>query len=186
MNKYIFTFAISLLAVWTSAANAKDRTQTVIEQIQKKDAAVMKTLELEYKKIGTKYIIKINDGQPLIKSLKDFCRQKNINFALVSGIGALRKATLGFYMPDKKEFRLKNFSEQLSLSGLSGNISSSGEKTEIHLHAVIADDDFKANAGHLQEAEVSQSVELILETSGEKIQKNFNPETGLILFDFNK
>lgn len=76
MKKYLPVLIIAAVSCLSGAGLAKDRTQEVIQQIQKKDAMVMKTVELEYKQFGNKYFIRINPGQPLVENLKDFAKRE--------------------------------------------------------------------------------------------------------------
>ena len=46
MKKYLPVMIIAAVSCLSGAGLAKDRTQEVIQQIQKKDAMVMKTVEL--------------------------------------------------------------------------------------------------------------------------------------------
>lgn len=55
-----------------------------------------KASKMEYKQFGSQYFIRINPGQELVSTLKEFCKAKKITLATVSGIGSLKSVTLGF------------------------------------------------------------------------------------------
>lgn len=186
MKKCLLVLACAVLSCFAGEISAKDRTQEVIKQIQQKDAMVMKTVELEYKKFGNKYFIRINPGQPLIENLKDFCQKKNIKLATVSGVGSLQSVTLGFFNPKTKEYKQKEIKEPLELAGLTGNITPQNGEPLLHLHGTVAGSNYKAYAGHIVEAQISLTAEIVLETIDGTLEKTFDPQTGLNLFDFNK
>ncbi len=186
MKKYLPVMIIAAVSCLSGAGLAKDRTQEVIQQIQKKDAMVMKTVELEYKQFGNKYFIRINPGQPLVENLKDFCQKRNIRLATINGIGSLQSVTLGFFNPESKEYKQKEFKEPLELAGLTGNVTMKDGEPLLHLHGTVAGDNYKALAGHIVEAQVSLTAEFVIETIDGSLEKTFDPKTGLNLFDFNK
>lgn len=186
MKKYLSLILLSALLPSISHANqAQERTEAVIRHIQEKDKMVMKTVELEYKKLGDKYIIRINSDQPLVESLQDFCAKKNIKFAIVSGIGTLKEARLGFFKSEEKKYAEKTFKEPLVLSNLSGSVAMQNKSPLLHLHGTIAGENFKAYAGHILEAKIDSTAEIVLETIDADIEKIYDKKTGLNLFNFD-
>lgn len=186
MKKILSLLLIGAVTVMGSQSFAKDRTREVIKQIQKKDAMVVKTIEMEYKKFGNRYFIRINPGQPIIATIKDFCKQKNITLASVSGVGSLQSVTLGFFNPKTKDYKEKVLKEPLEMANLAGNITTKDGEPVLHFHTTVAGNNYKAYAGHMVEAEVSLTAEIILDTIPGKIEKTYDPRTGLNLFDFTK
>lgn len=55
----------------------------------------------------------------------------------------------------------------------------------LHLHTVVAGDNYKALAGHMAEAQVSLTAEIVIEPVKGKIEKTYDKNTGLNLMDFN-
>ena len=68
-----------------------------------------KASKMEYKQFGSQYFIRINPGQELVSTLKEFCKAKKITLATVSGIGSLKSVTLGFFNPESKKYDQKTF-----------------------------------------------------------------------------
>lgn len=143
-------------------------------------------MEMEYKKFGDKYFIRINPGQNLVSTIQKFCESKKINLATVSGIGSLKSVTLGFFNPETKEYQQKTFKEPLEMASLVGNIVEKDGKPLLHFHTTVAGDNYKAMAGHMVEAQVSLTAEIVITTVKGKIYKTFDDKTGLNLFTFNE
>lgn len=79
-----------------------------------------KASKMEYKQFGSQYFIRINPGQELVSTLKEFCKAKKITLATVSGIGSLKSVTLGFFNPESKKYDQKTFNEYMEMPGLTG------------------------------------------------------------------
>lgn len=186
MKKLLPLVILILTTVFAFNSLAKNRTEEVIKQIQKKDAMVVKTVAMEYKKFDDKYFIRINPGHPLVNTLNDFCKKQNITLATISGIGSLNSATLGFFNPNSKTSKQKTFNEPLNMTSLLGNITIKDNEPVLNLNTTIAGDNYKAYSGQLLEAEVSLTSEIVITTIKGKIEKTFDPQTGLNLYDFKK
>ena len=144
-----------------------------------------KASKMEYKQFGSQYFIRINPGQELVSTLKEFCKAKKITLATVSGIGSLKSVTLGFFNPESKKYDQKTFNEYMEMAGLTGNVMMKDGEPVLHLHTVVAGDNYKALAGHMAEAQVSLTAEIVIETVKGKIEKTYDKNTGLNLMDFN-
>lgn len=137
-----------------------------------------------FKKFGNIYIIRLKRGEEMVSSLEKLSEEEHIEFAWVSGLGAVSKITLGYYDLGTKEYFWKNFQGDLEISSLQGNISWQGEKPIIHVHTAIADEKQTSFGGHLKEAIAGGTIELRVETFGDRIEREKDEETGLNLLNF--
>lgn len=174
MKKIIASLTLVIVLIGAVALQAKE------VKTNPKETA----MELEFRKFGDKYIVRINPGQNLVQSLQSFCENKNIHLATISGIGSLQSATLGFFNPKTKVYQQKTFNEPLEMASLLGNIVEKDGKPLMHLHTTIAGSNYKAMAGHLVDAEVSLTAEIVIEPIKGKVYKKFDEKTGLNLFNF--
>lgn len=159
---------------------------TVLQAKDEKNNSKETAMEMEFRKFEDKYIIRINPGQNLVKSLQSFCENKKIHLAAISGLGSLKSVTLGFFNPQTKEYQQKTFDEPLEMASLVGNVVEKDGKPLMHLHTTVAGDNYKALAGHMVDAEVSLTAEIIIEPINGKVYKKFDDKTGLNLFDFSE
>lgn len=155
-----------------------------IQAKETKQNAKETAMEMEYKKFGDRYFIRINPGQNLVSTIQKFCENKKIHLATVSGIGSLKSVTLGFFNPETKEYQQKTFKEPLEMASLAGNIVEKDGKPLLHFHTTVAGDNYKALAGHMVEAQVSLTAEIVITMVKGKIYKAFDDRTGLNLFMF--
>ena len=64
-----------------------------------------------------------------------------------------------------------------------GDIALEGEEPQVHAHVVVGRRDGMAMGGHLLEAHVRPTLEVVLVESPEHLRKKTDPETGLALID---
>ncbi len=136
---------------------------------------------MQFKKITSGYIIRLKEGEEIVKLLEDFVMDHEIKGALIVGIGTIYDAELGFYHREKKEYMKKIFKGDYEVVNLSGNMSYFKENAVIHLHVTISGEDFIAYSGHLFSARTAATMELFLLTQEQKLRREFDPTQGLNL-----
>jgi predicted DNA-binding protein with PD1-like motif len=130
------------------------------------------------------FVLALEPGDQVAKSLLAFSREYDVGAAGVSAIGAFRRATLAFYDTEAKDYVPIEVEEQVEVLSLSGDIAR-GERGEprLHLHAAVAKRDGSAWGGHLIEAEVRPTLEVIVTESPPALHRRSDPDTGLALLD---
>ncbi|MGI6232359.1 MAG: PPC domain-containing DNA-binding protein [Prevotella sp.] len=136
-----------------------------------------------YKKIDNKYIVSIDNHEEIVNALSTFCKDRNIQSGIINGIGAIGSLTLRFFNPKTKAYVDKTFEEQMEISNLIGNISSLNDEVYLHLHITVGRSDYSALAGHLLAATLNGAGEFIVEDFGEKVNRVFDPDLGLNVYD---
>ena len=136
------------------------------------------------KNFGNIYIVKLKKGEEVISSLENFARVEEIRFAWISGLGGLEKASIGYYNLGGKQYHFKDFSGDLEVTSLEGNIASFEGKSALHIHLTISDENQNTLGGHLKEAVVGGTLELRVETFDQEINRVKDDDTGLDLLDF--
>ncbi|MBI3485777.1 DNA-binding protein [Candidatus Daviesbacteria bacterium] len=106
---------------------------------------------MKVKQIKDKFIIRLEKDEKLVEELILFCQQYNIKQGLILGIGALSQVTIGYYKLATKNYHFQDFSGDLEVTSLIGNIALLKDKPMIHLHINISDESFKVYGGHLKE-----------------------------------
>jgi predicted DNA-binding protein with PD1-like motif len=133
-------------------------------------------------KISEGYLVRLDKGDEVLAVLTEFCDKENIKSGSITGIGAASKVKLGVYDPGLSKYNEREYNGHLEIASLTGNITKlETGNPKLHLHAVIAGEDFVAQAGHLISAEISITGEIVLNTYPEKIERKKDEETGLML-----
>jgi predicted DNA-binding protein with PD1-like motif len=127
------------------------------------------------------YAVILATGDEVMSSLKDFATRETITAAQISAIGALSDVTLAYFDWDKKKYQKIPVCEQVEVASLLGDIAEADGKPALHLHIVIGKRDGTAMAGHLDEAHVRPTLEVIVTESPAHLHKHHDPESGLAL-----
>lgn len=136
---------------------------------------------MKFKKIEQKYLIRLERGESIVESLTKFCQEQAINFGTISAIGGVDQATLGWYELTTKSYHWKDFSGNLEVVSLTGNIALLDQAPFLHIHTVIADENYQSFGGHLKEAKVAVTLEVIIEKLEGKVERKMEDEIGLSL-----
>jgi predicted DNA-binding protein with PD1-like motif len=114
--------------------------------------------------------------------LQAFAREKRLAGSHFTAIGAFQDVTLGYFDWQKKDYKKIPVREQVEVVSLVGDIAAteSGEP-KVHAHVVVGRSDGTALAGHLLEAHVRPTLELVLTESPAHLCRRHDPESGLAL-----
>ena len=128
------------------------------------------------------YVLVFDTGEELASGLLDFARQQQLANARFTAIGALRSLTLGYFAWEKKEYEKIPLYEQVEVLTLAGNLVSSPKGPKLHAHIVVGKRDGTAHGGHLIEAIVRPTLEVMLiESASGPIERRHDEATGLAL-----
>jgi predicted DNA-binding protein with PD1-like motif len=89
---------------------------------------------------------------------------------------------LGWLNWETKQYeRSVSLDEQVELLSLIGDITLKDGEPQVHAHAVIGKRDGTAHGGHLLEAHVRPTCEVVLTQSLAHLRKEFDPSAGIAL-----
>ena len=131
------------------------------------------------------FVVVFETGDEVTAGLKKFAQDHKLEASHFSGIGAFSDITLGFFNLATKDYNRIQLNEQVEVLSLLGNVTLEEEKTKIHAHVVLGKSDGTAHGGHLIQAHVRPTLELIVEESPEHLRRKFNAQVGLALINVN-
>lgn len=120
-------------------------------------------------------------GDEVVSTLTGFVREQGVGAASFTAIGAFSEATLGYFDWEAKEFQEIPVPEQVEVLTLAGDVALEEDEPRVHAHVVVGLRDGSARGGHLLEARVRPTLELVLVQSPVHLRKRHDPETGLAL-----
>ena len=141
---------------------------------------------MQHEKDGDTYIIYLEQGESIMASLTQFCKDHQIINGQISGIGAIKEIELGAYDLKNQEYITHKLDDPWELTSCLANIQLKDEEPFIHSHINISDHDLTVKGGHLFEAKVAVVGEFILRninTSGKRV---FNTKIGLACIALSK
>jgi len=130
------------------------------------------------------YVLVFDQGDEVVATLLNFAREKNLTAAHFTAIGAFSDATLGYFNRERKAYKKIPINEQVEVLSLIGDIAVKEDGTpQIHAHVVVGDSNGLAHGGHIMEAHVWPTLELILEEPPAYLRRRSNPEVGIALIN---
>lgn len=137
---------------------------------------------MEEKKINNDHrVIRLERGEKIVETLKEFCRINSISGGFFFGLGAVDEVELAHYDLGKKKYSVVKFNKPLELLNITGSIGI-GKELIVHTHITLSDNKMHAFGGHLVEARVSGTLEIYL-IKLSALRRRHDSQTGLNLFD---
>jgi uncharacterized protein len=134
---------------------------------------------------NTNYLIRLERGEEIVSTIKNFCKENNISNGSFSGIGSLENPTLAHYRVDSKKYSEKKFEGIFEVTGLLGNIAGLNDDIVLHPHISLSDEQMQTYGGHLVNAQVSATMEIIITVFPTHYEKKQSKEIGLNLWKLN-
>jgi len=120
-------------------------------------------------------------GDEVASNLSAFIKQQQIGAARLTAIGAFRDVTLGYFDWETKEYQKIPVEEQVEVLSMIGDVALKDGVPTLHAHVVVGRSDGSTRGGHLIEANVRPTLEVILVDSPAHLRKEHDPESGLAL-----
>jgi len=132
------------------------------------------------------YALIFESGEEVISLLQRFAKDHALAASRFTAIGAFSSATLGYFDWEQKDYEKIAINEQVEVLSLIGDISLEDGEPKIHVHAVFGKRDGTAHGGHLLQAYVRPTLEIILTESPGHLRRSFDAESGLALIDIGR
>lgn len=146
--------------------------------------AAMRSRLLEERDGHRTFVVVFEDGEEVAGGLTEFARAQGLWGSAFTAIGALQDVTLGFWDVDARDYRRIPIREQVEVVSLVGNIALGPDGApRVHAHLVVSGPDGRAHGGHLLEAHVRPTLEIVLTELPAHLQRRQDEETGLALLE---
>jgi len=129
------------------------------------------------------FVIVFDTGDEVTKGLLEFARTHAIDAASFTGIGAFQRVTLGYFELQKRDYTRIPISEQVEVLSCVGNIALGDDGPKLHAHVVVGKADGTAHGGHLLDARVRPTLEIVLVETPAQLRRRSDAATGLALID---
>lgn len=139
---------------------------------------------MEYRKFDDTYIVRLNKGEEVIESLKELCKNENIELAEITGLGASDFVEIGVFNVNTKEYNTKVFEGMFEITSLVGNVTRKESEVYLHIHINFGDEDGMVKGGHLVKSKISATSEIIVRKINGNVGRKLSDEIGLNLLQF--
>ena len=117
---------------------------------------------MEYRKFGDTYIVRMDPGEEILGQLRVFAEAEQVKLASVTALGAVKDFTVGVFDTGAKVYKSNRFQGVYEIVSLVGTINTMDGAFYCHLHMCAADQEGRAFGGHLNEAVISATCELVI------------------------
>ena len=121
-------------------------------------------------------------GDRVLAQLAELTAKENLTAAQLSAIGACSQVELAYFDWGVKEYRSIPVEEQVEMASMLGDIGlDDAGAPALHVHIVLGRRDGGALAGHLVEATVRPTLEVVITETPSHVHRRKDPATGLNL-----
>jgi hypothetical protein len=120
-------------------------------------------------------------GDEVMSLLTRFARELGLSASRITAIGAFQRATLGYFDWETKDYLRIPVEEQVEVLSLVGDVALDRGVPKLHLHAVLGRRDGSTVGGHLLDAHVRPTLEVLLVDSPGHLRRECDEASGLAL-----
>lgn len=139
---------------------------------------------MDYRKFDDTIIARIDKGEEILEKIKEIALKENIKLANINALGATNDFTVGVFKVDEKKYYANEFKGNFEIVSLTGTINTMNDEFYTHIHMSAGNDKGEVFGGHLNRAIVSATCEMVIKIIDGKVDRYFDEEIGLNLFEF--
>jgi uncharacterized protein len=125
-------------------------------------------------------------GDEPMQGLLDYAKRERLTAGHFTAIGAFQEVTLGYFDWSTKDYQRIAIRDQVEVLSLIGDIALDGAEPKVHAHVVVGLRDGMARGGHLLEARVRPTLEVILAEPPGFLRRRFDEQSKLALIDLEE
>ena len=125
---------------------------------------------MDYRRFGDTIIARIDKGEEIVAQVRRIAEAEQIKLASVEALGALSEFNVGLFDVVEKKFHGNHFEGAYEVVSLTGTINTK--------------DGANVFGGHLVDATVSATSEMVIRILDGRVDRCFDEEVGLNLFKF--
>jgi predicted DNA-binding protein with PD1-like motif len=130
------------------------------------------------------FVVVLTPQDSVADELVAFAVEHGVRAAAVTAFGGFGAATLGFFDLAEKEYVRIPVDEQAEVLSLVGDLSmGSDDELALHAHVVLGLRDGSTRGGHLLEARVRPTLEVMVTESLAPLHRRYRKDLGLTLID---
>src|ERR1700686_1874966 len=122
------------------------------------------------------YAVIFYQGDEAFSGLLEFAEKYHVASAHFTAIGALNGATVGWFDPQRKMYKKISIEGQVEVISMIGDIALYQGKPVVHTHMVVGGPDGTTQGGHVLEANVSPTLEVMVTDDPVTMKKGFAPQ----------
>lgn len=139
---------------------------------------------MDYRKFDQTIVARIDKGEEILAKVKEIALKENIKLASIQALGAVNRFTVGVFDTAAQQYHANTFEGDFEIVSLTGTINTMNDAYYCHLHMSAGGGKGEVFGGHLNEATVSATCEMVINIINGKVDRCYDEPTGLNLFKF--
>ena len=140
---------------------------------------------MRFQQFGGRFQLRIESGEELNSTLKQFLVTRHINFAQMTGLGAVRSATVSYWNSTTQQYETHELHEQMEVISLIGNVSIREGEPFAHIHLGLSRSDLSMIGGHFNGAVAHPMLEIWLQPIDATVTRKLDESCGLFLMELS-
>ena len=125
------------------------------------------------------YVFRVKPEKEIVHSIQQYCKSNRITSAVITGIiGSVKSVKLGFLKELPGKYITKDFQGPLEIVCAQGTVATCQDEFVLHIHILVSDEN-RAVGGHLTEARVFSTAEVVITECDERLKRKLDDYTGL-------
>lgn len=139
-----------------------------------------------YQGIERTHILVLDAGDEAMGEITRFADERGVQAASFTAIGAFESALIAYFDTEQKQYVDIPVDEQVEVLSLAGDIARSERgRPLVHAHVVLGRRDGSTRGGHLKEARVKPTLEVVITQAPAQLVRRFDQASGLALIDLD-
>ncbi len=150
---------------------------------------------MRYKRLSDEpvrvFVVVFEPGDEPVRELTGFAERESVDAASVTAVGGFERSVVGWFDLEKRDYRRIPVDEQTEVLTLDGDITCAEQKLgapaggdrKVHCHVVLGRRDGSTVGGHLLQAAVRPTLEVMVTETPAQLRRRHDPSTGLALID---
>lgn len=139
---------------------------------------------MEYRRFGSTIIARFDRNEEISEQLKALALKEHITLGSVQGLGAVNDVTMGVFYTGEQEYHSNHFTGDFEIVSLHGTMTTQNGEYYGHYHISVGDKTGQVMGGHLNQAVVSATCEVVVTILDGTVERQFSKEIGLNLMNF--
>lgn len=139
---------------------------------------------MDYRRFENTIVAKIEKGEEILSKVREIALKENIKLAGIQALGAVNRFKTGVFKTKEKQYIANEFEGDFEIVSLTGTINTMNGEFYCHLHLSAGNEKGEVFGGHLNEAFVSATCEMVITVINGEVDRYYDEEIGLNLFKF--
>ena len=136
---------------------------------------------MQFIRQGERFQLRFESGEHFSAPLLAFLEREGIAYATLTGLGAVRGATVSYFNAGTKSYETHEIAEHMEVVSLIGNVALKEGKPFVHAHVALGKRDLTMIGGHLNDLDIQPTLEVWLRPDATPVERDFDEASGLWL-----